>query len=417
MPKHFHPLRWIIWGLAATFYLYEYFLRVFPSVLVPEMMSVFSINAAGVGALSAFYFYGYAAMQIPVGSMTDKYGARKLLAIAAFAAGLGTLLFAIAQNYWTAAAGRFLMGIGSSFGFVGVVYISSHWFKAKKRGIMIGLSSTIGMIGAILGQGPLEIGMNAFGWRASLLTMAVFALVLAALIYFVVRNDPPEVHKHDEARKNITEGLLSSLGIVVKNPQTWLNALMALFLFMSMATFAGLWAIPYITAKYAISAELAGFAVSMTFLGWAIGAPMIGIYSDKIQKKKIIFILANLIGLLLISGLIYVSSLPISTLFILFFLIGFTSSAEMLSFSYCIDVNPKHTKGTAIAFTNLVVVIGTVISQPFIGYLLDLNWTGQMSGNVRVFSDQTYTIAMSAFPISFLISLFLALFLKKDPVQ
>jgi len=402
-------MRWVIWALAATFYLYEYFLRVFPSVIIPDLMSVFSVDATAIGALSAFYFYIYAPLQLPVGMITDRYGARKLLAIAAMTAGLGTLLFAIASQYWTAAAGRFLMGAGSSFGFVGMIYVSSHWFEESKRGIMIGLANTIGMMGAILGEGPLRIGINLFGWRISLFVMAGFAFILSALIYLIVRNDPPDMKKIEKSPTN----LIKNLKIVSQNFYTWLNALVALFFYVTTATFAGLWGIPFIQATYGISTELAGFAVSMIFFGWAAGGPLIGIFSDKIRQKKPILLLTNAIGFILMSIVVYISHLPISLLFILFFLTGFISSGQLLNFSYCIDINPPSAKGTAIAFTNFIVVIGAVVLQPFVGYLLDLNWTGQMMGNIHVYSSHDYTIAMSCFPASFLLAFILTLFLKK----
>jgi sugar phosphate permease len=75
--KHvFHPMKWVLWGLAAFFYFFEYFLRVAPSVMVPQLMETFSVDATAIGTLSAFYFYIYAPMQIPVGVLTDRYGAR-----------------------------------------------------------------------------------------------------------------------------------------------------------------------------------------------------------------------------------------------------------------------------------------------------------------------------------------------------
>ncbi|NGX27087.1 MAG: Membrane sensor protein UhpC [Chlamydiae bacterium] len=414
MAKVTNRMKWVIWALAATFYFYEYFLRVFPSVIIPDLMNVFSVDATAIGALSAFYFYIYAPLQLPVGMITDKYGARRLLAIAAFTAGLGTLLFGMANHYWIAAMGRFLMGFGSSFGFVGMIYICSHWFEESKRGIMIGFANTIGMMGAILGEGPLRIGINLFGWRVSLFVMAGFAFVLSGLIYLLVRNDPPEMKKFDQKTKKSSENLIKNLGIVTKNFYSWLNALVALFFFVTTASFAGLWGVPFIKTTYGISTELAGFAVSMIFFGWAAGGPLIGIFSDKIQQKKNLLLLANAMGFLLMSIVVYISNIPIAMLFILFFLIGFVSSGELLNFSYSIDINPQFAKGTAIAFTNFIVVIGAVVLQPLVGHILDLNWTGQMLGNVRVYPREAYTIAMSCFPASFLIAFILGFFLKKE---
>jgi hypothetical protein len=64
------PLKiaWFIWGLGALLYLMGFFQRVAPAMITTELMRDFQINASALGNLSAFYFYSYAAMQIPTGT-------------------------------------------------------------------------------------------------------------------------------------------------------------------------------------------------------------------------------------------------------------------------------------------------------------------------------------------------------------
>ena len=87
-------LGWTLWGLGAVLYLIGFYQRVAPGVMTGELMRDFQINAAALGNLSAFYFYSYAAMQLPTGLLADTWGPRRLLTIGAFICGLGTLLFA-----------------------------------------------------------------------------------------------------------------------------------------------------------------------------------------------------------------------------------------------------------------------------------------------------------------------------------
>jgi len=409
-------MKWAIWALAAFFYFYEYFLRVAPSVMVPELMSAFSVNATAVGALAAFYFYIYAPMQLPVGVLTDKYGARKLLAFASASAGLGAVLFAIASNFWVAALGRILMGGASAFGFIGLVYICSHWFPENKRGILIGLGSSIGMVGAVMGQGPLRKVIDIFGWRSANLQLGILGLVIGAIIYIVVRNDPPEMAKYDEKmKKRPPSHILENLGIVCRNGYSWVIALLSLFIMLATPGFAGLWGIPFIHATYGISIELAGYAVSMIFIGWAVGGPVIGRLSDHFKQKKALLILTALLGAFLMAAIIYVPNLPLFVLFILFFFLGFVSSSQLLTYSYAIDINPEKVKATAAAFTNFVCYLGGALVQPFVGFLLDANWTGKLENGIRIYSPEAYKIALTCFPAAFLISAILGIFLKKSP--
>jgi nitrate/nitrite transporter NarK len=90
------------------------------------------------------------------------------------------------------------MGGGSAFGFVGLVYICSHWFPESKRGILIGLGSSIGTLGAVMGEGPLSQLIQAFGWRIANFQLGLLGLLLALVLFFVVRNDPPEMRRYDQ---------------------------------------------------------------------------------------------------------------------------------------------------------------------------------------------------------------------------
>ncbi len=410
-------MKWVLWGLAAFFYFYEFFLRVAPSVMIPELMAALNVNATAIGLLTGFYFYIYAPMQLPVGMLTDRFGAKKLLGFAALVAGCGTLLFAIANTFWVAALGRFLMGGGSAFGFVSMVYICSHWFPEKNRGILIGLGSSIGMLGAVSGEGPLRSMIDFFGWRTANLLLGGLGIVLGLVIFLVMRKAPAEMIKYEEKTTNTKSHILADLKIVSKNGYSWLNSISSLFLYIATPGFAGLWGIPFIHTIYGASIKEAGYAVSMVFIGWAVGGPLIGHYSDKINKKKWLIVSSALIGAILMSVVVYIPNLPFALLYILFFLIGFISGAQLLNYSYAIDLMPDSVKGTAAAFNNFLVIVGAAAIQPLIGMILDRNWTGQMEKGIRIYSAEAYKIAMSCFPAAFLLAFVLSLFLKKNETK
>src|SRR5271170_2174651 len=92
-------LAWSVWSIGAVFYLAVFFLRAAPAVMTTELMRDFHIGAASLGNLSAFYFYFYVAMQIPVGALTNSWGARKLLACGAMVAGCGQFLFGATDHF------------------------------------------------------------------------------------------------------------------------------------------------------------------------------------------------------------------------------------------------------------------------------------------------------------------------------
>jgi fucose permease len=107
--KPAQALAYFGWLTGALFFFYAWVVRVAPSVMIEELMRDFAVGAAAIGNLSAFYFYGYAGMQVPIGMMMDRFGPRRLMTIAAGVCALGCVLFAMSTAFWGVAAGRFLI--------------------------------------------------------------------------------------------------------------------------------------------------------------------------------------------------------------------------------------------------------------------------------------------------------------------
>ena len=195
---HRSILPWVICGLAAAFYCYEYLLRITPGLMIPELQLAFSVkgqylDATLIGHLSAFYYYAYTPMQLPVGLFMDRYGPRWILTFAVICCAAGTMLFGITTEYWIAAFGRFLIGFGSAFAFVGVLKLASTWLPADRFAMVSGLATTLGMIGAMMGGVILTDLIQAIGWRDTIIYSSYVGFVLGPIIWLVVRDAPSTV--------------------------------------------------------------------------------------------------------------------------------------------------------------------------------------------------------------------------------
>lgn len=404
--------KWIIWSLAAIFYFYEFVLRVSPSVMVPELMRSFGITASTVGVISAFYLYAYAPMQIPVGMLMDRFGVKSLLTIASVIVGFGALLFSASHQVATASLGRFLIGGGSSFAFVAMVYITSHWFPIKRRAFLIGAANSVAMLGASAGSGPLTSIISSFGWRTTLFAFGVFGILLALGIFWILNTDAKQ-DKIESQTHELPAHPFSKLKTVCKNPQTWVNSIVALCFYMTTTAFGGLWGVTFIQTAYDVSKEVAGYAMSMVFLGWLFGGPIVGHFSDRLGQRKFTIQVSILLTLLSLCPVLYMPSMPIFMVYILMFLVGLFSSAELLNFSLAIELNPLLVKATAAAFTNFMISCGDSLIQPLIGFLLDFGWDGNLFDGIRSYSTNDFTLALSALPISLILA-FLLTFLIKE---
>jgi len=414
MKHKIHFMKWFVWGCAAVFYLYEYFLRVAPSVMVDDLMKSFGVNAAAIGVLSAFYFYAYSPMQIPVGMLMDRYGARRLLTFSTFICGVGSLFFCFAPMILVADFGRLLIGMGSAFAFVGIVYVSSTWFPPSQLALLVGLGNSFGMIGAIGGQDLLSFLVDSIGWRLSMFILGGFGFILALIIYIGMKREPKGKKKKLPEAKNFKE-VLTNLKFIAANRNSWINGILSLMFYATMSAFAGLWAVPFITKTYAVSKELAALAVSMNFFGWLLGGPLIGFYSDKIHSRRTFLFGAALLSLIALSLIIYMPPMPMALLFILFFLIGIFSSAQLLTFSISIEINPDNARGSAAAFTNFLVSAGGIFMAPLIGYLIDALSSGEMVDGVPVYTTTDFRYGLIVLPISLIITMILCFFLNETP--
>ncbi len=409
-------MKWLIWSLSVLFFLYEFILRISPSVMVTSLMQAFSVNAEALGTLSAFYLYIYAPMQFPVGVLMDRYGARQLLTVATFSCGVGGILFGMATVLAVADMGRLLMGFGSAFAFVGMTYICSHWFPSEQLSLLIGISNSIGMLGAVFGEGPLSVAVDHWGWRPCSIGLGIAGFVLAASIFLVVRNMP----QHPEGKPIKTPDLrkaMNSFWTVCKNRYTWINATLSLLLYSITVAFAGLWAVPFLQEAYGLSNEAASFGSSMIFIGWITGGPLIGHISALFHRRKPILRYASLILLVLFCLLVYYPKTPETLLYILLFFIGYFSSAQLLTFSLAVRINPFWAKGSALAITNFMTMLGGAILQPLVGEILDRSTAGYVEGIIVTYPIEAYQNALSVFPICLFAAFLLSFLLPKEPLK
>ncbi|MDQ8039435.1 MAG: MFS transporter [Rickettsiella sp.] len=404
---------WLVCGLGALFYCYEYFLRILPSVMTEDLLRMFNISGVAFGNLVAFYYYAYTPMQLPVGIMMDRFGPRKLLVFASLICALGTYLFA--HHYLpTAQAGRFLVGFGSAFAFVGVLKLASLWFPPSRFAFIAGMATSLGMIGAMIGDIVLSKLVVSLGSNTTLFLAAVIGVVLTICLWFVI----PETKEVNTSAASASSKLnyqefFAAVFRLCKNPQMWLIGIIGSLLYLSLSGFAEVWGIPYLIRVYGLSNSTAATSISFVFLGWAIGGPLVGWISDKIGNRRYPIIIGSLLGAMLFTVLIYFPAIPTQWLAALLFIFGVCSSAQIIVFPIARELNVPALAGTAIAVTNLLVMLGGALSEPLIGQALDVLTGTHVKGNLMAFSIQSFQWALSFIPIAFILAAVLTLFIKE----
>ena len=393
-----HPPARLAWGmcaLGASLYLAGFFQRVAPAVMTQELMAEFSLAAAGLGNLSAFYLYGYVAMQIPTGLMVDRFGARRVLAVGAAVAAAGSFLFALAPNLFAANLGRLLIGGSVGVAWVGTLKLAAQWLPAQRFALASGLTLAAGMSGAVTAGVPLAAAVNAFGWRPVMLAGAIVLAFICAAIWLIVRDDPAErgYTGYTSApvglatpRPSIWRGLAD----VLRYRNTWLIFFAPQGISGATIAFGGLWGVPYLVSVYGFSSARAAFYCSALMLAWALGGPVFGAFSDRLRERKPLYVIGSVCALVLWSVVVLAPPSP-TVLLVMLIAAGFVSGCMVTGFAYAKESVPAHLAGTATGVANMGSMTGAMLLQPLIGIVLDQGWVGELTyGGARSYGAQAY---------------------------
>jgi len=382
-------------ALGASLYLAGFFQRVAPAVMTQELMAEFSLAAAGLGNLSAFYLYGYVAMQIPTGLMVDRFGARRVLAVGAAVAAAGSFLFALAPNLFAANLGRLLIGGSVGVAWVGTLKLAAQWLPAQRFALASGLTLAAGMSGAVTAGVPLAAAVNAFGWRPVMLAGAIVLAFICAAIWLIVRDDPAErgYTGYTSApvgfatpRPSIWRGLAD----VLRYRNTWLIFFAPQGISGATIAFGGLWGVPYLVSVYGFSSARAAFYCSALMLAWALGGPVFGAFSDRLRERKPLYVIGSVCALVLWSVVVLAPPSP-TVLLVMLIAAGFVSGCMVTGFAYAKESVPAHLAGTATGVANMGSMTGAMLLQPLIGIVLDQGWVGELTyGGARSYGAQAY---------------------------
>jgi len=403
---------YIIFLLSASFYLYEYILQVAPSVMADSMMQTFKVTAAGFGVVSAFYFYAYAPMQLPAGVLFDRYGPRKLMTFALLLCALGSFFFASTNQLATAALGRFLIGIGSAFSFIGVLVLVSRWFKPSQFALLAGIAQLMSSIGAIFGEMPLAKLIEYVGWRNASFILSFVGVGLAWLMWHVIRDYPHEPVSTPPKRQLIEEW--RRLHDVCKRAHTWVIGAYACTIWTPISVFGALWGVAYLQQKFSISVVVASGLCSMIWIGIGVGSPLLGWVSDFFNSRRLALAISSVLGLVATVLLMYVPGMSINSMYFVLFMFGLGAGGQTVSFAVVKDNNPPELVGTASGFNNLTVLIGGAVFQPLVGVFLNRSGDWIMKDGITTYSIESFNRALLVVPACFLISLLLVIFVLRE---
>lgn len=410
--RKLRKLRWIAFGLLALCYMLAFFHRMAPAAIAGELQRDFYASGAALGALAAMYFYVYTLMQIPVGVMADTLGVRRIVTAGALVSGIGSLIFAFADVLWLASVGRVLVGLGVSVFFIALMKVNAVWFHDRHFGTAGGLSILLGNVGAVLSASPLVWLVSYTSWRNVFAGVGALLLLLALLVWLLVRNHPHEaglpsmrelegLPPHPKHGGHWRDGLRQVMG----NRATWPGFFPNFGIAGTLFAFAGLWAVPYLRDVYGLSREAASLHNSLLLLGFALGAMLSGVLSDRLGKRKPLIVGGSLLYVLCWLPIVGLWQMPQPWSYVQFFVMGCCASGFTLSWASAKEVNAPALSGMATSLVNTGSFLGAGILQPLCGWVMDRYWDGRMIEGARVYAAENYQLGMGLMLVFALIGL------------
>lgn len=385
-------------------YVLSFFHRAAPAAIAADLQVAFQVSAAQLGHLAATYFYVYTVMQLPTGVLVDTLGCRRVLFWGGLLAGLGSVVLASAPSFEWALAGRTLVGLGVSVAFIAMLKLIAIEYDEARFASVAGLCILLGNLGSVAAGAPLSWLAQAVGWRQVFVAAGAVSLILAFLSRLGVREVPL-------VRADRTVWL-GGLWTVIRNRASWPGFFVNLGVAGAFFTFAGLWAVPYLTQAHGMSRALASLHVSVYFVGYASGAALWGQVSDRLGRRRPVMVsVAGAHALLWWVWLL--GTMPAWGSLLLCLALGLCCASFTLTWACAKEVNPVALSGMATGLVNVGCFLGAGILQPLFGWFMDLSWHGQMLNGARLYSAADYVAGIRLLALAALLGWCATLFIRE----
>ncbi len=388
--------------VPASLYFFSHFHRVNMNVIADNLINDFLASATLVGLLSSMYFYFYAFIQIPIGTLNDTIGPGRTMLLFSTVSILGVVVFALSTNIYVAMIGRTLIGIGVGAHWVSGLKLFSEWIGEGDYASVSGVLASSGYLGAIAAAIPFTYMVLLLGWRMALILVAII-MIIPTLTCLLIAKPARNRRSNGKSLLNLTD-----IKHVIKDKNFLLLNSWMIFNYSSAMVYQGIWGIPYIMQIYGLDKASASGIVMLAPIGGLICAPLFGLISDRIlhDRKKVIVsaTILNITSWTLLT--LKTDSLSIFEFYLISVFTGASISAIPISFTIIRESYPLRIYGTISGIYNMFPFVGAALYQPITGYILDSFKHGS------IYSVQAYRFMYLFLLISNIIALISSILVK-----
>lgn len=361
----------ILFPFALGYYL-SYLFRVVNAVLAPELVRSLNLGADDLGLLTASYFITFAAFQLPLGILLDRFGSRRVEALLLLLAAAGALLFSRGETTIELVLARGLIGLGVSACLMAAFKAFTVWFDPLRLPMVNGVIMASGGLGALTATTPVQAALEVTDWRNLFVILALLTLLCAAIIYWLV----PEQKR---AEPETFSEVLASIRDIFRSRFFWAIAPMTMLSQSSFLAIQGLWAGPWLQDVAGLPADQGASLLFLIASAMVAGFLSLGTITSRLSHSGIPPLRIAVIGMLVFQLIQLVllwqpTGFWMTPLWVLF---GFFGTTGILVYAVLSQHFPRNLAGRVNTAINLLVFVTAFLLQSLVGYLINLWPTGE----------------------------------------
>jgi MFS family permease len=361
---------WVVWSVALLAYLVGVMHRTSFGVAGLDAAERFGAGPAALSGFVVLQLLVYAALQVPVGLLLDRFGGRVMVTAGALTMAAGQLLLAVATSLPLAIAARVLVGTGDALTFISVLSVVTAWFPPRRVPVMTQLTGLVGQLGQVLSAVPLAALLHGPGWTTAFLSAAGVGLFVALAVLAVVRDRPPGAPAPPPAPapRVVLRGLRRSWS----EPGTRLGLWSHLGTQFSGTVFGLLWGVPYLVAGQGMTPGQAGALLTLLVAVGIVAGPLFGEFAARHPFRRSYLVLGVILAHA-VTWAVVLSVPPPAPRWLLAALVAVVATGgpgSMIGFDYARTFNPASRQGAAVGIVNVGGFVASLVVAWAIGVVL-----------------------------------------------
>jgi MFS family permease len=350
----------------------------------------FHISSAQLATFTMVQLFVYAAMQIPVGVLLDRVGAKKLLTAGVVLMTGGQLAFAFASTFGAGVAARVFVGMGDAMVFISLIQLVALWFPPARTAMVTQMTGVVGQLGAVAATAPLSAALHSVGWTRSFATAASVGVLLGIVLIVVVRDSPYQDHHRDELK-------MAAVGRALKlawaEPGTRLGLWSHFTVQFGATVFALLWGFPFLVSGQGLTAAVASDLLIVMTLTAVVTSPLVGAFVTRwpYSRSTLVLWIVGAIMAIWAVVLLWPGRAPMWLLVVLVVVLAVGGPGSMVGFDLARTFNPPTRLGSASGIVNVGGFVASLSTVALIGIVLDR----VAPGGPSTYTVDSFRVAMS----------------------